>query len=339
MWPFLRNLLFQIDAETTHRLAMKALSLWSTVASTQFATNDLSRHPSLTRTFFGLTFPNPLGLAAGFDKDAEAVPALQRLGFGFLEVGTMTAKPQEGNPRPRLFRLPEDQALMNRMGFNNAGAVVVAKRVERYRRQGKIVVPLGVNIGKSKSAALEKAAQDYLESFAATADVADYIAINISSPNTPGLRDLQQEDHLIQLLDAICDANQKRRMPRPLLLKLAPDLDDVSALSCAKIAVDHGLSGLIISNTTISRDGLRSALPPGSGGISGKPVRARSTAMLRLIKEEFRDKLVLIGVGGIMHADDALEKINAGADLLQVYTGFVYGGPKFPSHILRRLYK
>ncbi|MBI2083609.1 MAG: quinone-dependent dihydroorotate dehydrogenase [Deltaproteobacteria bacterium] len=336
IWKFLRKAFFTLDAEKAHDLVLKALASWSCFCRIDLPKTDIARNPTLRRQLFGVEFPNPLGLAAGFDKNGVALPAWQALGFGFVEVGTVTAKPQTGNPKPRLFRLPEDQALLNRLGFNNEGARCVAERIEKVRKKGRVKVPVGVNIGKSKVVPLEQASQDYLESFSAVADVADYLVINVSSPNTPGLRDLQEEGRLSNLLDTLSSANQKRKIPRPLLLKLSPDLSDEGAIQCGKVSLERGLVGLIVTNTTISREGLKGKVN-GDGGISGQPLFKRSTEMLEVLKKHFGDKLVLIGVGGVMDGNGAKKKREAGADLLQTYTGFVYGGPSFPRWILKQL--
>lgn len=325
-----------MDAERVHRLAMRTLSLYARVAPAP-TRDDVARHPSLQREVFGLTFPNPLGLAAGFDKDAEAVPAWEKLGFGFVEVGTVTWHPQPGNPKPRLFRLSDDGALLNRMGFNNEGADHVARRLETWRARGRVHAPVGVNLGKSKITPNEEAPEDYRRSFERCADVADYVVVNVSSPNTPGLRDLQAEGELSRLLEVLATENHKRAQPRPLLLKIAPDLDDEGALSCARVARDNGFRGLIISNTTISRAGLKGPVPEGPGGISGRPVFSRSTELLSLIAREHKGALALVGAGGIFDVEDARAKLAAGADLLQVYTGFIYGGPGFVRRLLAGL--
>jgi len=335
-WRSARKVLFRLDAEDVHRLAMRAMHLWSAVASAPRG-NDVACAPALKRELFGLTFPNPIGLAAGLDKDAEAVPAWQALGFGFVEVGTVTWLPQPGNEKPRLFRLPADEALMNRMGFNNEGAEVCARRLERLRKRGRIHVPLGVNIGKSKVTPNDEAAADYAHSFERVADVADYVAVNVSSPNTPGLRDLQSEGELTRLLEGLMDLNEKRAERRPVLLKIAPDLDDEGAMACGRVACDLGLDGLIVSNTTISRAGLVGPVPEGSGGVSGRPLFTRSTELLRLLAAEYAGKLAMVGVGGILDAHDVRAKLDAGADLVQVYSGFIYGGPGFARRLLRAL--
>lgn len=336
-WRTLRSLLFKLDAEQAHHVAMGLLSRWAKVCPPLPALGDIARHPSLAREVFGVRFPNPLGLAAGFDKDARAVPALSRLGFGFVEVGTITWHPQPGNEKPRLFRLKADEGLLNRLGFNNEGADACARRLEEQRRRGRVRVPLGINLGKSKVVPNEEAPADYARSFGRLADLGDYIVINVSSPNTPGLRALQEEDALRRVLAAVMEPNAKRSTPLPVLLKLAPDLEDDAALRAAEVALEEGLRGLILTNTTLSRKGLRSTIPEGAGGVSGRPVFSRSTALLRAVAERYRGKLALIGVGGIHDPADAEAKLRAGADLLQVYTGFIYGGPGFSRRILRAL--
>jgi dihydroorotate dehydrogenase len=248
----------------------------------------------------------------------------------------VTAIPQPGNPRPRLFRLPQDEALMNRLGFNNHGAQVVGQRLAALREKDRIRIPVGINLGKSRSVDNANAAADYRASFRETAEFSDYVVVNISSPNTPGLRDLQERDEIRKILDVIGDENEKRSFPRPVLLKLAPDLADEDALACAKAAAASHCHGFIISNTSIVKEGLRSPVPEGSGGISGRPIFRRSTEMLQLISQTLGD-LPCIGVGGIMDVHSARAKENAGAMLLQVYSGFIYGGPQFPITILRGL--
>lgn len=335
-WRLSRKALFALDAERVHRLAMSSLRAWSMVCSVDLPAHDVARHPSLRRDVLGLSFPNPLGLAAGFDKDAECVPAWQALGFGFVEVGTVTAQPQPGNPKPRLFRLPEDRALFNRLGFNNHGAAMCARSLERWRAAGRVKVPVGVNIGKTKVVENEAAADDYRASFGTIADVADYVVVNVSSPNTPGLRDLQKGDELKKILDVVCAENARRASPRPILVKLAPDLALDDARACVDVARGSGCRGLVVSNTTISREGLLGRAPEGPGGISGAPLFARSTEMLRALAGEHRD-LVFIGVGGIEDGATLEAKLAAGAALTQAYTGFVYGGPAWPRRILGSL--
>lgn len=338
LWRLLRKALFTLDAERVHRLAMTSLRAWSSVCSVDLPSSDVARHPSLSRTVVGLTFPNPLGLAAGFDKDAECLPAWQALGFGFVEVGTVTAKAQPGNDKPRLFRLTADRALFNRLGFNNHGAAACARALEHWRAKGRVKVPIGVNIGKTKLVPNEGAADDYRESFTTIADVADYVVVNVSSPNTPGLRDLQKGDELARILDVVCAANGARATgKRPVFVKLAPDLALDDAHACATVAAHSGCAGLVVTNTTIARDVLTSTTAPdGPGGISGAPLFARSTDMLRALARA-HPTFAFIGVGGIEDGRTLSAKLDAGAQLAQSYTGFVYGGPTWVRRTLREL--
>jgi dihydroorotate dehydrogenase len=295
------------------------------------------RDPVLRVRALGLSFPGPVGLAAGFDKDARATRGLAALGFGFVEVGTVTARPQPGNPRPRMFRLTADRALVNRMGFNNAGAAAAATRLGRSRgrrsREGPVV---GVNIGKSRAAPDEEAAADYAASARAVAAVAGYVVVNVSSPNTPGLRDLQAADRLRPVLVAVRSALDAAVPGRrvPLLVKIAPDLADAEVDAVADLALELGLDGIIATNTTVSRDGLASpaaeVAAAGAGGLSGPPLRARALEVLTRLRARAGDRLVLIAAGGIETPDDAWERLRAGATLVQAYTGFVYGGPLWP---------
>jgi dihydroorotate dehydrogenase len=292
--------------------------------------------PSRPVQAMGHTFPGPLGLAAGFDKNAEGIDALAALGFGFIEVGTITAQPQPGNPRPRLLRLVRDRAIVNRMGFNNDGAEVVAERLARRRKRTGVVV--GVNIGKTKVAPAEQAIDDYRESTRLLAPYADYLVVNVSSPNTPGLRDLQAVEHLRPLLVAVreqADAATERRVP--LLVKIAPDLCDDDVLAVADLAVELGLDGIIATNTTISREGLSSSpsevAAAGAGGLSGPPLRARSLEMLQMLRDRVGPGLTLISVGGVSNAADVESRLRSGANLVQAYTGLIYGGPLWPSRL------
>ena len=337
LWPLLRPLLFRLDPERAHRLALALLGRWSAVFDGCLSPDDPARRPELARRLMGLEFPNPIGLAAGLDKDAAAVHAWQRLGFGFVEVGTVTALPQPGNPRPRLFRLPADGAIVNRMGFNNAGAAAMQVRLKRLRARAVLQVPLGVNLGKSKVRPPEQAADDYRESFERLGELADYVVVNISSPNTPGLRDLQTIAEVGRIVGAIQGPNQRFARPRPLLLKLAPDLAVQDAVDCARAALEAGCAGLILTNTTIRFEGLRSPTEGLSGGLSGRPLFERSTALLATVREALGAGPVLIGVGGIMDPDGARAKLAAGADLIQVYTGLIYGGPGWVRRLLRGL--
>lgn len=278
---------------------------------------------------FGLTFANPLGIAAGFDKNGKAAGPLAALGFGFVEVGTVTLEPQPGNPKPRLFRLAKDEALINRLGFNNEGARAVARRLERHRP----VCVLGVNIGRNKDVSNEAAVSNYLETFKLVHPVADYIAVNVSSPNTPGLRDLQGAEALNSLLEALQECNEGFKETRPILLKIAPDLTDDGIGAAVDAAISKKVSGIIATNTTTGREGLQTPEDEiakiGAGGLSGRPIRRRSCDVIRQVRRFSNGKLDIIGVGGIFTAEDAFEKITAGASLVQAYTGFVYRGPGF----------
>jgi dihydroorotate dehydrogenase len=283
--------------------------------------------PGLAREVLGLRFPGPVGLAAGLDKDARYVDALSTLGFGFIEIGTVTPRPQPGNPKPRLFRLPLDRALVNRMGFNNEGATSAAARLRR-RKTGTGVL-IGGNIGKNKDTAEASAAADYVTCLEALYDTVDYFVVNVSSPNTPGLRSLQDAAPLGRILSAVQEAN-RRRGGKPLLVKVAPDLTDEQLDELLGILPPHGVDGVVATNTTISREGLRSPVnlvsAAGEGGLSGAPLKDRSTAFIRKIRAR-APGLCIIASGGILEPADALEKTEAGADLVQVYTGFVYEGP------------
>jgi len=328
-----RPLLFRLDPERTHELAVGALAASAPLLSGLAGPPDGGGR--LAQRLLGLRFANPIGLAAGFDKRARAVPAWPALGFGFAEVGTVTALPQAGNPRPRLFRLPEDRALINRLGFNNAGADATAARLDAWDRRGMLGrAPLGVNIGKSRAVPPEAAAADYAASLERLWRHADYVAVNVSSPNTPGLRELQAAGPLGEILAAIDDVNARLAQargapPRPVLVKLAPDLEPEQVDAAVDLALERGVDGVIVANTTLSREGLMSppALARQEGGLSGAPLRARATALVRRVAERARGDLVVVGVGGVFSADDAWHKLAAGASLVQVYTGLVYGGP------------
>jgi dihydroorotate dehydrogenase len=326
----------RVPAEAAHRAGFALIRAAAALPGVSwFLRSWLSPHdPVLRVRALGLDLPGPLGLAAGFDKDARAPDALGALGFAFIEVGTVTALPQSGNPRPRLFRLPYDQALINRMGFNNDGAAVVADRLRsRARRQA-----VGVNIGKARAVAEHDAPADYAASASLLAGVADYVVVNVSSPNTPGLRNLQQPPHLRLLLTAVCealDAASTRHVP--LLVKIAPDLADEDIDAIAALVVELGVDGIIATNTTISRDHLTSdpaqVAAIGTGGLSGPPLKPRALEVLRRLRAHTGDRVVLIASGGIHTADDAWERITAGATLVQAYTGFVHGGPLWPHRI------
>jgi len=327
---FLRPLFFSLDAEEVHELVLHALEAGSRFPGIIRAFAG-DRVPAAPRTVAGVEFPNPIGLAAGMDKNGVALSAWEALGFGFIEVGTITALPQHGNPRPRLFRYPEQGALINRMGFNNDGVEVIASRLEGLHTSGRWPrIPIGLNIGKSKVTPAEKAHEDYLTSFKRLHDLGDYFVINVSSPNTPGLRDLQSAEALSRIIRTLRDWEGVPR--RPLFVKVAPDLAEEDLIAIVQLAEAEQLAGLIATNTTLDH----SAIPPArdqTGGLSGVPVRARSLAALRIIRQH--TKLPVIASGGISDAVDAKERLAVGADLLQVYTAFIYQGPA----LLRKLAK
>ncbi len=321
MYRAVQRVLFLFAPERIHTWVFALLRAVTAIAVTRrmLARWLAPRDPILSSTVFGATFPGPLGLAAGFDKDGIGLQTWGALGFGYAEVGTVTAKAQPGNPPPRLFRLPDDRALLNRMGFNNHGAGELALQLARHTPD----VPIGVNIGKTKTTAPEAAVHDYAESARLVGPLAAYLVVNVSSPNTPGLRDLQAVESLRPILRAV-----RAQTTTPVLVKIAPDLSDQDVDEIADLAIELGLEGIVATNTTVSRDGL--ATPGvddlGPGGISGPPVAQRSLEVLRRLYRRVGDRLVLISVGGIETADDAWERIVSGASLLQGYTGFVYGG-------------
>lgn len=321
IYDAVRTALFRAPPERIHTLVFSALrGATATAATRGTLRRALAPHdPVLASTVFGVRFPGPLGLAAGFDKDGEGLNTWGAMGFGYAEVGTVTPLAQPGNPAPRLFRLPADRALLNRMGFNNHGAGQLALRLARHRPD----VPIGVNIGKSKVTPPEEAAQDYASSARLLGPLAAYLVVNVSSPNTPGLRDLQAVESLRPILAAVL-----AETATPVLVKIAPDLSDSDVDAVADLALELGLAGIVATNTTISRSGLRTpgVEDLGPGGISGTPLAHRSLEVLRRLYARVGDRQVLIGVGGIENADDAWERITAGASLLQGYTGFVYGG-------------
>jgi len=335
----LRPFFFLFPSETAHHLALwllKAVLLLPGMRRV-FRKCYTVQDKRLERKVFGLTFPNPVGLAAGFDKDAKYVDELACLGFGFIEIGTVTPRPQDGNPKPRLFRLIPDEALINRMGFNNEGMIAAEQRL--VHRKSKIII--GGNIGKNKLTPNEHALQDYLVCFDALAGVVDYFVVNVSSPNTPGLRELQEKEPLTQLLLALQERNVTLPRPRPLLLKIAPDLTDTQLDDIIEIVQAAKLDGIVATNTTISREWLTASKVKldkiGAGGLSGKPLRQRSTEMIRYIAQKTSGQLPIIAVGGIFTAADAREKLDAGASLVQVYTGFIYEGQGIAKRICKGL--
>src|SRR5215212_2387608 len=326
-----RPILFRLPPETAHELALHSLSL--------IPRRLIARRFDIPISRFGLSFPNPVALAAGFDKNGIALQPLAALGFGLIEAGTVTHHPQPGNPRPRLFRLSEDQALINRAGFNNEGAAAFARRVSKERPD----CVLGVSIGKSKITPLENATEDYLASFELVCEVADYVAVNVSSPNTPQLRELQQSQQLETLLSALQTKRRELQKDVPLLVKLSPDLERRDLEMIVDVIERLKIDGIIATNTTVNRDNLRTnagrVAACGEGGLSGKPLKDRSTWMIADLYELTRGRIPLIGVGGIFTAEDAWEKIAAGASLLQLYTGFIYQGPRVAQQINEGLVK
>jgi dihydroorotate dehydrogenase len=321
--------LFQVDPEQIHDLSYPSIKAAFRLPFATQLSKKLFRvdHPALEREVFGLKFPNPVGLAAGFDKDARLVDEFENFGFGFIEIGTLTPMPQPGNDKPRLFRLPQDQGLINRMGFNNRGVEVAAHLLKN--RKGTTII--GGNIGKNKLTPNDQALEDYVYCYNALYDVVDYFVVNVSSPNTPNLRELQDKEPLQHLLSELQNLNQAKAKPKPLLLKIAPDLTIDQLNDIIQIATTTHLSGLIATNTTISRENLTTnndqVAAMGAGGLSGKPLTKRSTEIICYLRQNLPQSIRLIGVGGIMTATDALEKLDAGADLIQLYTGFIYEGP------------
>ena len=329
---FVRPLLFSLDAETAHHLAIGFLRGASHVDLALRALNSFQPAPK-PKTVFGVNFPNPIGLAAGLDKNGVALVALAALGFGFVEIGTVTARAQPGNPKPRIFRLPEQQALINHLGFNNDGADIVAERLGKLRAAGRWpAVPVGINIGKSKITPREQATADYLYSFQLLREFADYIALNVSSPNTPGLRDLQGAAALSELLRTI--ASENRQNPKPVLVKIAPDLSPNDLEDLIATCEQNEVAGIIATNTTLDH----SSIPPArdrEGGLSGKPLREKSTALVRAITA--RSTIPVVASGGVVDAESAREKFEAGAQLVQIYTGYIYRGPGLLREITKTL--
>lgn len=295
--------------------------------------------PRLEREVFGLKFKNPVGLAAGFDKNAEYIEDMAKFGFGFIEIGTVTPKPQPGNDKPRMFRLTTDEALINRMGFNNQGADVAAGRLKYLRNREGVII--GGNIGKNKITPNEEAINDYIYCFHALYDYVDYFVVNVSSPNTPGLRDLQEKEPLKHILNTLQGLNDKKDKAKPILLKIAPDLTESQLDDIVEIVLETKIAGVIATNTTISRDGLKSdpILIAEMGGVSGKPLAKRATEVIRYLSTKSNRAFPIVGVGGIHSADDAIEKLNAGASLVQLYTGFIYEGPGLIGDICKKLIK
>ncbi|HTN17976.1 MAG TPA: quinone-dependent dihydroorotate dehydrogenase [Chitinophagaceae bacterium] len=339
MYPLIRKILFRRDPEEVHYWAMARLQCaYRNPLLRKLMRNMFSyKNQSLERTLWGITFPNPVGLAAGFDKDARWINELSCLGFGFVEIGTVTPLAQPGNPKPRLFRLPADQAVINRMGFNNEGATAAAQRLSRPHE--RIIV--GGNIGKNKDTPNENAIDDYEKAFIALYEVVDYFVVNVSSPNTPGLRALQDKEPLTRILNRLQELNKTKGKNRPILLKIAPDLTNEQLDDIISLVEDTGIQGIVATNTTIDRSNLNSDTQMvndiGAGGLSGKPLRKRATEVIRYIHEHSKGNIKIIAAGGIFTAADAQEKLDAGASLVQVYTGFIYEGPAIASNICKQI--
>ena len=332
----IKPLLFRFDPEAVHYFTFTAIKLLSALpfASAIIRALYLVKDQRLEREVFGLKFPNPVGLAAGFDKNAVLFKELSNFGFGFIEIGTLTPKGQAGNPKKRLFRLQEDEAIINRMGFNNEGVDDAVKRLKKNKN-----VLIGGNIGKNKITPNEEAVNDYIYCFNALFDYVDYFVVNVSSPNTPNLRALQDKEPLTHLLSTLKELNEEKNAPKPILLKIAPDLSDDQLLDIIDIVTSVKIDGVIATNTTLNREGLQSKHKEEAGGLSGKPLTQRSTEVIRFLVEKSNNVFPIIGVGGIHTPDDAIEKLNAGAALVQLYTGFVYEGPAAVKNINKALLK
>jgi len=336
----LKPLLFLLSPEKAHYFTVGLLKFTLAIPGISWMFKKIYsvNHPSLERSFLGLKFKNPVGLAAGFDKDGKFFEPISALGFGFVEIGTVTPKPQDGNPKPRLFRLPKDQGLVNRMGFNNEGIDAFVSRIKKRKNSDVII---GGNIGKNKVTPNEKAADDYLICFEALFPYVDYFVVNVSSPNTPNLRDLQDKEPLTKLLNLLQEKNKAKEQPKPILLKIAPDLTDSQLDDILEIVSTTKIEGVIATNTTIARAPLTTSEARikniGAGGLSGAPLGKRATAVIQYLTNKSQGKLFIIGVGGINSAADALEKLNAGASLVQVYSGMVYQGPGLVKNINKAL--
>jgi len=337
MYPFFRSLLFRLDPETAHQLTLQLMRIGG-VEPIRSILRTMYSAPSKPVTAFGLTFKNPVGLAAGYDKNAVAINGLSALGFGHLEVGTVTPKPQTGNPRPRVFRLLEDEAIINRMGFPGKGADLVVSRLKRLKVQTfkHANVVLGINLGKNKDTPLEEAANDYLALMRQFMFLADYLTINISSPNTVGLRRLQGRELLENLLGQISAERAAWKLKRPILVKLAPDLSNEELDDAIGVILDKHMDGIIATNTTLARERLRSKYQQESGGLSGRPLRSRSETVLRQVVKRVNGRLTIVSVGGIMSPEDAKRRLDLGATLIQLYTGLIYQGPGLVKKILEQ---
>ncbi|MBW4889354.1 quinone-dependent dihydroorotate dehydrogenase [Mucilaginibacter sp. HMF5004] len=343
MYSLLKPILFKFDPENVHYFVVRNLKRFNrfpggaALSRAAWSTED----KRLEREVFGLKFKNPVGLAAGFDKNAEVINEMANLGFGFVEIGTVTPLPQPGNDKPRMFRLPQDEALINRMGFNNGGVEAAAQRIKAYRssKQNNSGLIIGGNIGKNKVTPNEDAVNDYIKCFNALVDVVDYFVVNVSSPNTPNLRALQEKEPLKHILNTLQQLNVQQARPRPILLKIAPDLTDSQLDDIVEIVQETKIAGVIATNTTISREGLKTeeSIKSEMGGLSGKPLTHRATEVIRYLSEKSNKSFPIIGVGGIHSPEDAMEKLAAGASLIQLYTGFIYEGPELISRINKKI--
>lgn len=332
----IQPILFSLDPEKAHHLTFSWLKFIHKIPGIPAIIRSIYQveHPSLEREVFGIKFKNPVGLAAGLDKEAKLYEELSNLGFGFIEIGTITPKGQPGNPKKRLFRLKADKAIINRMGFNNQGVEEAIKRLKKNKN-----VIIGGNIGKNKITPNEEAVNDYSICFEKLFPYVNYFVVNVSSPNTPNLRTLQEKEPLTLLLNTLQKLNSQKENPKPILLKIAPDLTDEQLLDIIDIVKETKIAGVIATNTTISREGLQSPDRNETGGLSGKPLTKRSTEVIRFLSEKSGKAFPIIGVGGIHSVEDALEKLEAGASLIQLYTGFIYEGPKLIKDINKKLIK
>jgi len=341
MYKLVKPIFFSMNPEKAHHTVTGGLKTFSKIWGSKALLKSIYSvsDPRLEREVFGLKFKNPVGLAAGFDKNAEYIEDMAKFGFGFIEIGTVTPKPQPGNDKPRMFRLVPDAALINRMGFNNQGADVAAGRLKHLKERDGVII--GGNIGKNKVTPNEEAVNDYIYCFHALFEYVDYFVVNVSSPNTPGLRDLQEKGPLMHILNTLQELNNQKPTAKPILLKIAPDLTDSQLDDIVDIVTETKIAGVIATNTTISREGLQAepSLIAEAGGVSGKPLTKRSTEVIRYIADKSNRSFPIIGVGGIHSAEDAIEKLNAGASLIQVYTGFIYEGPGLVAAICKGLLK
>ena len=330
----LKPLFFLFDPEFVHHTVFKLIKLSNKIPGISNIIRSIYviKDKRLERHLFGLTFPNPVGLAAGFDKDAKLYHELSNFGFGFIEIGTLTTKPQDGNPKKRMFRLTEDKGLINRLGFNNEGVESVINRLKKNKG-----ILIGGNIGKNKTTPNQDAVKDYVYCFNMLFDYVDYFVVNVSSPNTPNLRELQDKSNLKRLLSTLSNLNQTKDQPKPILLKIAPDLNEKQLLDVIEIVTNLNIDGVIATNTTLRRENLKSFKKNETGGLSGLPLKDKSTDVIKFLHKNSKNAFPIIGVGGVHEPDDAIEKLNAGASLVQMYTGFIYEGPGIVKRINKAL--